>query len=179
MGGTLTLISCSVHTDKQPDITIIHLDLTLLNYLFQGLVCFTFKVGILQYSNRNIHSDEMTPKIWGCKQAVVSTCLKSWEVCWKLEKFVGRICWLWYFCSALLHSFILQFTKNIFSLLSCHSHQSSNISNSFEGTVFENNNQSWHLHCNDILVCFGDQRCKLGTFFQIKAWKGLSPLLND
>lgn len=113
--GALTLISCSKHTVKQPDITIIHLDLTL-----QGLVLFFFNVDILQYSNRNIHSDEMTPKIWGCKQAVVCTCLKMAE---KIEKFAGRICWL-YFGSALLHSFILQFTRNTFSLLICHSHQS-------------------------------------------------------
>lgn len=65
-------------------------------------------VDILQHSSRNIHPDEVTPEVWGCKQAVVSTYLKIWEklensVRWKnllVTVFLLRSAPLLYFCSS-------------------------------------------------------------------------------
>lgn len=65
-------------------------------------------VDILQHSSRNIHPDEMTPEVQGCKQDVVSTYLKIWEklensVRWKsllVTIFLLHSTPLLYFCSS-------------------------------------------------------------------------------
>lgn len=80
MEETLNLICFSKSADKQPYITIIHLDLTpeILSYF--RLVLFL----LLQHSSKNIHPDGMKLEAGGCKQAVAAT-YKLWE---KLENSV-------------------------------------------------------------------------------------------